>query len=480
MVLLAIALVGIDSAFAQSDGKGDGISQEVSVTDVYNPSLNEAFRRYEMPEIRDTVLFRPEIKYDLRPRQIETSFDVEPISMARLKDSKLVKLQKGYLKGGIGTNLTPYGEFYYNNLRSRTESYGVHARHLSSGGKIKDYGYPGFSDTEIEIHGKKLMRKHSISGNLSNSFNKIHHYGFLEADTLIDKGLIRQRFNRFEVQGELASYFKDSAKFNHNVQVGYYNYSDLYNAAENNLKIYTLLNRKIGKHTAEGTLGFDFNNYSADSATVLGNPTVIFNPATTNNTIAWFNPRIKTFGDNWQARVGFNIMADMGAANRIHFYPDAEFKLDLFNSVFIPYVGATGGLERNSFRTLSETNPFVLSNLTLQNTNRKWELYGGIRGSLSSSMSFNVRAAHYRLEGLPLYVNDTTFSIQNRFLVIYDSLNVTKISAELSYHQLERLKLYGRFDYFNFGTGNELFAWNLPTAQFTFSGAYDIDRRAHV
>ena len=55
--------------------------------------------------------------------------------------------------------------------------------------------------------------------------------------------------------------------------------------------------------------------------------------------------------------------------------------------------------------------------LRLKNTVDKYEIYGGIRGSISSTVSFNAQVSQKRVIDMPMYLNDTVYSIENRFNV---------------------------------------------------------------
>ena len=147
---------------------------------------------------------------------------------------------------------------------------------------------------------------------------------------------------------------------------------------------------------------------------------------------------------------------------------------NLFNDVFIPYAGATGGVQRNSWNNLRSDNPFLLSNSNALNTNEKINVYGGIRGSLSSKLSFNVLARYQKLSNAALYYNDTVFSYENAFGIIYDTIGKTTISGQLSYENGEKIKLFGKAEYFLYNTQNQEFAWLQPDFKVTLSGNVDL------
>ncbi|MDG1476161.1 MAG: hypothetical protein P8Q14_03370 [Vicingaceae bacterium] len=106
--------------------------------------------------------------------------------------------------------------------------------------------------------------------------------------------------------------------------------------------------------------------------------------------------------------------------------------------------------------------------------------FGGIRGSLSSKVTFNTSFSQQKMEGLPLYVKDFGNLLENKFLVSYDTVNVSTITAELAYQKLEKIKILLGAKYFKYDPKNELKAWHRPDLQLSLSGIYDLSDKIIV
>ncbi len=472
--LLGCLLLSTTTVLAQP-GSNNNISEDIVVESDKDLNIANPFKLIESPQFRDSVVPPPNFNYGLVPKRMETEFKIDTIKAAKLKGpgGPLDRLYKGYVKAGVGTSTTPLFDLYYNSLRSRKQSIGAHAKHFSTRGGIPDVGFSGFSENEINLWGKQFMREHSIKVAIDYNRIGVHHYGFLEADTVIDKKDIKQRFNSFGIGGEVSSYFKDSSRINHNVKLYYNNYSDINSSKEHNMLLDADFRTFFNSEQFILETALDYNSYQR-----YFTPLIDTDPSeetTINNGILKLTPKIATSGDNWMVRVGLGVYANMSRSATFHFYPDAEAKYSLFDDIFIPYAGVTGGIKRNSFRSLSTTNPFVLSKVNLLNTNQKYELYGGIRGTISSTTSFNVKVASSTLRDRPYFVNDTTYSIENQFEVRYDTVNITAISGEISYHKSEKLTFYLRGDFYDYKPKTDDFAWDLPDYQFTLSTVYDLE-----
>jgi hypothetical protein len=274
---------------------------------------------------------------------------------------------------------------------------------------------------------------------------------------------------------------RDSAKLNHHVGLDYNFLNGLSKTNEHNLKIGANLFKYMGKEEIGADVMLDFNGLQQNIPLMvtdsIGDSLLSIN---TNNTIFKVTPYIFSRGDNWSVKAGLGIYANIGNIAKFHFYPCVEGNYSLFNDIFIPYVGLSGGIKRNTFNSMRLENPFILENATIQNTNQKLKVYGGIRGSVSSTISFNLAVMHEELEGLPIFGMDSTYSYGNKFAVLYDTLSRTTISGQLAYQKLEKIKVYGKGEYFAYGSGRKEFAWHKPDFKLTLSGTYDLANKILV
>lgn len=165
---------------------------------------------------------------------------------------------------------------------------------------------------------------------------------------------------------------------------------------------------------------------------------------------------------------------DMFVQSKFYFYPKVDLSYNVFDEIIIPYAGASGGLQKNSYRSLTDNNPFVLSDLTMKNSNHKYELYGGLKGTLSSKIAYNARASYQTVGTMALYVNQTERLLNNRFDVIYDEVDVLNVGGEVSYQNREKLRINLRGDYFNYKTKTEVRAWYKPELAITLSANYNL------
>ena len=430
----------------------------------YKPTITDANKILDRPTINDST---KKLKVDgfsiNNSRKVITGYDVNPIEAAEMVGEPLTKLYNGLVKVGFGNYKTPYAEAWYNHLRSKEYAFGLRLKHLSSQSKLEDYGFGGFSDNEVSLYGKKFLKEHTLSGNFDYARNVVHFYGYNDTlFDLIDKDeLTIQRFNLFAANAELKSHYAKAERYNHDVKLNFYNLQDTYKTSESNFKANGYLQTAVLKETLKINAAVDYYNYKTTKDTV-------------NNTIITLNPNFIATGERYRASIGVTAVMDVFVKSKFYFYPNIDLSYNIVDNIIIPYAGATGKLQKNSYKTLTDENPFVLSHLTMNNSNYKYEVFGGLRGTLSSTIAYDVRAAYSSIDNMAMYVNDSKEIMANRFDVIYDDAELLAIKGEVSYQQREKLRILLRGEYFNYKMSQEQKAWYKPQMQFTLSANYNL------
>ena len=422
---------------------------------------------------------KTQIKSDFLFHEYKASSELQlqPIKAASIKiDKGIDKLKRGYVKAGIGMYTTPLLEVYYNSLRSKKSSWGVHGRHISSNFTTKNQGFSGLSENQASAFYQYFNRKNYWKGTVNYQRDANHFYGYsqLEDSASFDKASTLQVFNNIGANVMTSTFDNDTGDINYVGSLGYYNYSDNYSTMENNVLLDIKGSKMVNSEIYGVDFGVDFNSYKSVESTPFGaQPLVAPTVTTINNTIVKVLPNISTSGKKWYVRAGIGIYADIQDKTNFHFYPNIEAKYN-FLDIFIPYIGVNGGLKRNSFKSLTQENPFLLSQVNLQNTNTKYNVYAGVRGSISNTLTFNLQAARKKIFGQGLFYNDTTFSIQNKMNVLYDTMDVTELNAQFTYQLQEKFRLILKGKYSFFSPLNQEHVWNIPALDITFGGVYDL------
>lgn len=462
--------------------------QEVEAKGKQNRVITKSEKTDQLPATRDTAIAIPPVKYYVEPAYYPVEFEAEPIEAAKLKVSEpLEKLYPGYVKFGVGNYTMPYLDAYYGSMRSKTNSWGINLKHHSALGQINDVGTSKFSENHVDFFYKHFLPKHTIKTNLLYHRDANYYYGFRLDDSLIPQTYketedsSKMVYNLIGFQALLTSNSKDSSKIHPDIKLKYHYLNNIVKLQEHNVVVGTSLNRYLESENIEinGDFEVDFNALKQPSLSPVDTMGVVLpNEGVQNNSaIIRLVPYVvnNKIINKLHFKGGFGVNVDITPTkNYFYFYPEVELSYSLFNDVFIPYAGLTGGVKRNSWNNLRLDNPFLLSNAPAANTNEKINAYGGIRGAISSEWSFNLLARYQSLSNAVLYYNDVNFAYGNAFGIIYDTINQTTFSGQLAYDNGERLKLFGKAEYYIYKTKNQEHPWLMPDFKITLNGTYDL------
>jgi hypothetical protein len=467
-LIVAASLMFATNGYAQSDT----LQMDVTFTGTMEIVLKNSGKISSWPQIRESVVELPPIKYSLMPFKPLVSIEPKTIDAAKINiEPRLSKLYRGYVRGGFGLYTTALLDVYYMDERSRNGSWGVEYKHLSSAGNValEDSIPDNFSHNMAHLWGRRLLKKHALHGDLRWDRNMVHAYGidpqlFFDANT----DDLRHVFNGLTGSVGLESFYRDSSQLNYRGDIRFRNYTDLVGSVENNVDFRGHARKFVENDLYRVDVGINYNDYSFESLT---------SGETENrdNVLINVEPKVTTRKGPLEINVGAGIWLDARGSSPFHFYPIAEAAVHLIDDLFVPYGGLTGRMQLNNYHELTSQNPFALSELELRNTNRKLEVYGGIRGSISAAAGFNVRVSNIRYDDFLYFVNDTLNGPGNRFSTLYDELNVFNLRAEFTIKTLDNFRLQARGDYYLYATGSELHAWYQPTTRMTLSAGYNID-----
>ncbi|NTW26376.1 MAG: hypothetical protein HGA37_16875, partial [Lentimicrobium sp.] len=133
-----------------------GINEQVTVVGAFEPSVPDFNKLAISPSAKETEVKLPVMTYNVKPVQMKSNLKPDDITAVKLVGEPVKKLYRNYARLGFGNYTTPYAEFFANSLRSKSYAFGVHLKHLSSSGVIKDYPKSSNSLNLIQLSGQKF------------------------------------------------------------------------------------------------------------------------------------------------------------------------------------------------------------------------------------------------------------------------------------------------------------------------------------
>lgn len=447
LLLIGLPIVGV----AQGTTVGDF---EVRTKEIYKPSISDAFKINDQPQLADTTAEKPKLTYAIRKVSFENKFETEEIKPARIKET-VSKIYPNYAKIGLGNYGTIYGEAFINSKRSSKYQYGLHLRHKSSTGGIKDKAPSGYIDDNIDLYGKRMYKGFNLSAGLDFSHDRVHFYG--PADEDVDKKDIRRTFRSYGAHISYAGTKEKLSALIDKASFSYYHLEDLENRFTFKSEISSLLKGEV----FEMGLDADISDYQGSTAGVLSlTPKIIAERGRMNFILG----------------LGFYGISNSGLDNfsGTQFAPIVDFKYTLFEDVLIANAGINGGARLNGSRDLLWQNPF--SNNPAGVTRETLKIHFGLNGALSSNITFNVEGGLRKVKDLANFANVSFYNadssdVVSNMVVDYSNTDIFYLNAELLYQKEEQyaIGLVSKMQSFE---NSEIY--HIPSFKMGLTGSYNL------
>ncbi len=435
-ICLAIISFSSTVSYAQDGNLGD---EQINVVKPYQPTLSDAFKISDIPGRDTSVVFIPQMKYETDKVNYPTTYTISPIKAVNIKDENIKKLYHGFIKAGYGTKNTPYAEIFYNSLRSKKLDAGIHLNHISSTGKVKDYGFPGMSESGVELYGSKFLRDHTLKGKVGYDRSVYHYYGYLDPPDQFGKSETKHSFDDVSVGFDFMSNETNKQRFRYDASLEFRNFGDNKDYTENNLLLSTHMAKEIDNGELFGDIELDVVKYD--------------NPVDANETrnIFRINPRYRFELEPVTLTAGGNFALDINEETDILVYPFVRVDYHPIAETMSLYAELSGDLQRRTFRQLSITNPFMESPGEILNTRKKFDLKGGMVLKLDNQVLFQVEGGLKRFKNDAFYVNlpeefPTTLVKYN---VGFDENDLFYVRTEITYEQYEKTGVSLNATYFS-------------------------------
>jgi hypothetical protein len=479
--------------FSLAQKKQENIGTEVvNVVKPYTPTISDAFKVKETPSLDDEGNSKKEaIKYTIFSFPVASTFTPSKGKAEGIEKSKQEKLFKNYATFGGGNYGTLNAELF---VTENIDKYGYVAgvfRHLSSQGGIKDVELDdAFFDTSIEMTYGSNDKDMSWNVDLGYQ-NQIYHWyglptGFGNTLTPEDRTALiggidsQQSYSNIALGGNVSfdeSIFNEaSLKFNH--------FSDAFGSSENRFYVKPSFQLDVMEESIKTNVIVDYLGGSFDK-NYWNTNTESIKYGFTNFGIA---PSFEMQEEDWTVHIGMGIFYSLDSQNndnKFLLYPQINASYKVVGDLMIFYAGAEGNLEQNSYMDFVNENPFVSPTLYITPTDKKYDVFAGLKGKLADNVSYNVRASYLNESNKALFKsNDFTensanedYAYGNSLQVVYDDMKTLSFFGELKADFTEDVSfgINGTFSSYTNDVQQE--AWNLPTIKLNSTLDYTITKK---
>jgi hypothetical protein len=448
--------------------------ETMTVFGSFTPTIKLTPKITHNPDADSYTIKPPVIDFEMKTEAIHSVENTELIESEQLPKEKLVKYPHNYLILGFGNYTTPYGEFYANTSAITNHAFGVHLKHLSSQGGIKNYADNAYSYNLGDLYYKFSNKSFTMKADAFLQRDVVHYYGFHPDEAFNPASdSIKQRYFLGGVVLSLTSNDIDPADFNYRLKMNYNNFSDRHRNSENVIDLNAhlkkgvyLFNTKIPQIVG-ATINFSYfgNNIAAPSSE---KPDFSF-----NDILLGFNPYFECEWNEYRLKVGVD-----GGVTRsdndtwFYLHPIFEASIKVIAKRLYLFACIDGAVERNSFRSLTEINPFIAPGAYIPNfSNKKIGASGGFSAMIAKGWDMKIGGKYTRIEKMPFFLSIPDAPIHN-FSVVYDNIHLSDLFFESSYSISNKLSLFAGFHYFVQLTDSLEYAYYHPDFKITISGKY--------
>ncbi len=476
-------------SFAQKKDENIG-TEVVNVVKPYTPTISDAFKVSETPVLDDAENTKKEtIKYNIFSFPVASTFTPSKGKAEGVEKEKQAHLFNNYATFGGGNYGTFNAELFVNQELGANDYVGGMFRHLSSQGGIKDVELDdSFYDTSIDFtYG---VRQNNLSWNIDLGYqNQIYNWYGLpmgfggslapnDRENLIDGINPQQSYNNIYLGSKISlneSILKEaSAKFNH--------FSDAFGSSENRFYVkpsfeFNISDKVIKTNVIVDYVGGSFEkNYSNNNSIKYG---------FTNFGIA---PSFAMQEDDWTLNIGLGLFYSSDAENndnKFLVYPQINASYKVVGDLMIFYAGAEGNLEQNTYSDFVNENHFLSPTLDIKPTDKQYDIYAGLKGKLTQTVSYNIRGSYVNERNKALfksndYNEDNTnenYAFGNSLQVVYDDTKTVSFYGELKADISEDVTFGIDGTFSSYTNKFQAEAWNLPAIKLNANIDFNITEK---
>lgn len=461
-IAIAINLLAITAIVAQPGKKPakDLEGENVEVIKDFDARLLDANKidvTPSLPALDPTV---KEQAYNVPPKGVALKYAAPKLRPVGFKTETVPPDYNGYAKVGVGVPTSIYGEVGYGYSKGKSDFKGW-LRHHSANSKALDN--QRFMNNDLFLSGiSQVAPNTSVEGKIGYSFDDFYYYGYDHdnAQNNFTKEGSLQRFKTLDLGARLFNSEKTQTDLNFSVDPKFYSLKDNFASKETGFSMGLNATKWFAeKHALRLTIRPDFTWYDDTTKQQLHN--------------IYIQPSF-TFSHNiFRLKVGGNFVSHKDI---FHIYPDMELNLRIWGDGLVIFGGWNGDLRKNSFRSLTEYNPFLgtdpLQNerIVIKNTDFT-QYFGGVKGNLGIA-EYSAQLSYGKADDLAMFQNDwsgiATTGAWRRFKVLYDTTKIFSFGLAGKLKIAKNLTITGTFNQSLMDPNYELHAWHLPRTEGNF------------
>lgn len=457
--MVAAVLTFLQVANAQKDLEGDN----VTVVKSFDAQLLEANKLSVSPTLPALDTSTKVQNYTIPPHPSNIKYAPPKLRPLGVKAAPREAAYNGFVKLGAGVPNTLWGEGgYYFKAEDKFDGK-VWLRHhrLSADKAIANQM---FQKTQGLVSGNIFLPNNlATQVDVGYTYDRINFYGYDHDLLEFSPEKTRQDYKILDLGARLYNSARNDADINFSVAPKFYLLTDYYSNKENSFQLGLSGTKWFNeKHALRINIRPDITNFEDTLEQTLNN--------------IYLQPSFTLHFDFLQLRIGGNFVNNRDIFS---IFPDAELTLRVWGDGIQAFVGANGDLRKNTYRSLSEYNPFIQIRGSKLNNTRWDNYYGGIKGSFGW-LEYHGQVGYSKASDLALHQTRFEPDGITRFRVLYDTVKIFNLQGTIKFSPIKNLSITGTYSQsvFNNETtetaADELAVWGLPEIEGNFGAVYTL------
>ena len=373
--------------------------------------------------------------------------------------------RENYVTPGGGNYGKIYGEGFVGGNTDNL-GYDIHFKHLSNQTGPVDAKNSANSENRLKINGQYLAGTFKLGGTVFYDRDNYYFYANRNrANAEIPKANIRQTLNTVGLQVGFEN--TDNTKFiDYALKTSLYHLNDRYSAGETDWGT-----------NFSGSLPITENIFALLNADAYVSQRV--DAETFKRNLFSVKPAFKFAYNAFTVTAAFkavNETDDRLKINRTVGFPQVEVDAVPFSGVHL-FAGYGGDLNRNTLRSLLGENRWLGPNVTVANTEKSRDIYGGFKGELGPAFQFEGKVSYALFKNFYGFNNDWLDS--TKFAVVYDAdyINVLTVSAQIGYQYQNIIRSTLRGDFYDYRVKRLEQPWGRPNTTVTWNNSFVFSKK---
>ncbi len=454
LLLIANFLLPI-AASAQKDTLKK--TSTIDINSAYKPVLRNAVKiNFSATHVNaDTTV--PNLTYNIPAQNLFYSY--QPISLKPLaleQDTNLYLGLRNYVKVGYGNLATPYVSAGFSFGDGKKFLANVYANYISSKGKLVNQDY---SRLHLKAAGSLFLATNEVYAGVDAKMSENYLYGYDTALYKYSKKDIRQQFQDIAVKIGIRNTKTGEFGINYNPNLQVSNFTNINKLTETSFILTAPVEKQFGEV-------FTFKVEAKANITAYATKNLLPNNVKFNNNVFSVAPSLVFSTPRFSINGGLTPTWDKG---KFIWLPNVFAEAQILENVIAFQAGWVGRYTKNTYRNLSEINPY-LKTLTAQLNTKEVEYYGGIKATLGKHFNFNAKVGYVTYTNLPFFINDTVTDSKAFVISNETSVKNFKVHGDVSYVNKEKFTVTAGITYNGYVLmKSNAKAWNTIPMEFTSS-----------